>query len=351
MIPELGSQGGFSIEVRYGGVASNTISVPYRPAFTGDPRTDFDHSAQVEEVNQWLIREVAHPDAIARYYHQGEESALKPKIVDEIARLRGLNRDYILANQNPLAASNIETTRSFIQAADQQTEGLSIIERASARLAKFSKWHHLFDLDNTLTQYDGRSTIQVFRQLFPASKWAEEMLSGCAPDREIFNVLHAASWQPALRNRPDLFEEAATKIPVRSGADEYFGVLKANAGKHDVTILSGSFEPFVRRSLQQIPNADGSTVLAVPVDGPTITSIEKGAVIQQLVARDPGEGIIYYGDGESDITALNARDQIALFFVLRGGSFHRAAAEAGVLHVPFGDFEEVRQTMAAIQAA
>src|SRR3989344_3832210 len=89
--------------------------------------------------------------------------------------------------------------------------------------------------------------------------------------------------------------------------------------------------------------------MAVPVEGPTIASIRKGVVIENLVSQDPDTAIVYYGDGESDFAALEAQSEIALFVVLRDSKFHEAVARAGALHVPFDDFTEVRQTMAHIQ--
>jgi 2-hydroxy-3-keto-5-methylthiopentenyl-1-phosphate phosphatase len=308
-----------------------------------------EHLRQVVEYNQWLVCEFASPDAVAKY-HQGDETALRPELHREIQRQKLLNASLVNGNQDPKEAAKLERTKSLIRAADEQTKSLGPIEQARARFSMFEELHHLFDLDNTLTKYDGRTTHQMFRGIFPASEWAELMLKDHAPDRSIFIPLFVASWQPALRRDPDLFANAATKIPIRPGTNEYFGVLKANPDKHKATILSGSFEPFVRRSLAQIPNADGFRVLSVPVDGPTITSIEKGVVIQNLVAADSEKGLVYYGDGESDIAALKAKDQIALFFALQGGSFHKACIEAGVLHIPFKDFNDVRQTMTAIAA-
>ena len=346
MVLEQGPEGGFPIGTVRGEPATSGLS--FSGVIPSDPLRVLDHGARVSEANDWLARHVADPANIARY-HAGDTNALSPDLHAEVQRLRELNEEIANANQAPQVKANLESMRLRIVAADRQNEGADSLTRAAARISQFDRVHHIFDFDNTISDYRGVSTHEMFRRKFPASDKAELMLNSCAPDREIFNTLLAAAWQPALRQFPDLFEDAAGLIPIREGVDEYFKYLTESPGAQ-ATILSGSFEPFVRKSMEAIPNAQSVPILAVPIEGPTIASIKKGVVIEGLVAQDPGTAIVYYGDGESDVPSLEAQGQIALFVVLRGSKFHRAVDEAGALHVPFNDFREVRAKMAHIQA-
>jgi len=349
MIPEQGPQGGLPVGAASGeGTSFQDYSFNGRPVLSGDHPQAPEHHARVNEANTWLAKNVAHPADIARY-HSGDTSALSPGIHAEVQRLQALNDVIIRANQSLRVQANLERMRSLIHAADQQAEGADLHTQVAARLAMFGgRIHHIFDYDNTISDYQGQSTHDMFRTKFPVSEWAELMLTANTPDREIFNTLFAAGWQPAHKQYPELFEGAANLIPIREGADEYFEYLGESSGAR-ATILSGSFEPFVSKSLDRIPHAKGIPVRAVPMNGPTIASIRKGVVIEELVSQYPDEAIIYYGDGESDIPALEAQSQIALFVVLQGCKFHDAVVKEGALHIPFNNFTEVRLKMAHIQ--
>lgn len=349
MTREQAPHGGLSVRTASDKAASFPIfDLNGRSVVEGGHQYEEHHAARVNSANAWLAEKVAHPADIARY-HAGDISALSPHIHAEIQRLQALNDQIVRANQSPRVQANLERMRSLIDTADQQTRGAELYVQVAARLAMFGRnVHHILDYDNTISDYEGQSTHNMFREKFPASNTAEPMLSEHAPDREIFNTLFAAAWQPALEQYPEIFDAAADLIPIRRGADDYFKSLGESPGAR-ATILSGSFEPFVLRSLDRVPHAKAFPVRAVPIAGPTIASIRKGVVIEELVAQDPDTAIIYYGDGESDFAALEAQKEIAMFFVLRDSKFHHAVARAGALHMPFDDFTEVGQHMTRIQ--
>lgn len=307
----------------------------YQDANLGDLR-DRDHMTRLAVINHTIA---LHYDAVADTTH------IASAVADLQADLTGFRAH--VAERYP-AEISAGIAQKFITA-DSLSQGLPETHRVALRLAQFTEGINITsDFDGTISSLD-----KNYLDLIPGSAVVEPAMKD---DRDRFAWHFATGWQPILERFPSLFEHAGEQIPIRPGVNEalaYFADTNAQ-----FRILSANFEPVVIGGLKSIPNAVGTEVTAVTAD--SIAATDKGTYLRAFAAEEPERMQVYLGDGGSDKAALDAADQIGVFFALEGGSFEKELqakkaefAEQGkdLFYFTYRDFHDIKRTMVQISQA
>ena len=222
---------------------------------------------------------------------------------------------------------------------------------ARVRLSRFSGKPTLIpDLDGTLTRsIDPATTFErtgltervdpndYLLRFMPGSSIAEPILK--IKGRAAFPEVFVKTWQKVLEGSPRMFRDAASRVQLRPGVNEFFASAKQDGA--NVTVLSANFLPFVQGVVNQIPDTDDVNVFAVTHDN--LVATEKSLVIEDIAKADPSRPVIYLGDGSSDRNAVNPF--VAFYFALEGSEFATDLTDRGVVHFTYRDFNDVNRTL------
>lgn len=214
--------------------------------------------------------------------------------------------------------------------ADLTTTDQDMDTRVAARLSTMNGVQILSDMDKTITQND------TYLPLIPGSINAETQLE--RQGREAFAEVFVRNWRPALEVDPGAFKEVGKGASLRPGVQELFR--EARASNVEISVLSANFEPFVYGVLSQIPDAEGINVWAVRQN--SIIATDKGSVLKHTAFESPEQGVVFLGDGASDLPTLEARDYIACYFALEGSVFAKQLEEKGLAFYTYRDFNDIR---------
>lgn len=231
----------------------------------------------------------------------------------------------------------------FLEAEAEASPSDDMITHVARRLSKFSgQLQAISDLDGTLTVLNnGRPSYEVH---FPGHVTATP-LQEADPTRSHWLDTFVSSWRPYLKHAPEKFSEAAEHAQLRDGVPEFFQM----AAEQDIKVhvLSASFEPFVTGVINRVPNTDGVHYAAVGHDD--VTSTLKDLHIKHAAAQNPNNPALYFGDGSSDMAAIQAEQYVAAYFALKGSSFEAELQDKALPYFPYEDFNDIARTIKELQ--
>lgn len=199
------------------------------------------------------------------------------------------------------------------------------------------------DFDGTYTNHPVRYLYELPGNRFALPKFTEI-------GRERFALIHEASFVMALTQIPELYKDAADFASFRPGINRFHEYCLQQG--IDVTILSANFELFIKEALNR-QNIRNTNVWGIEKDN--ITAIAKGNALNLMAtkAAEQGKALLFIGDSESDLPALEATDVIAGFLALKDAGFAKALHKRGIPYLPFNDFNQatayVQQVTSAIR--
>lgn len=251
---------------------------------------------------------------VQKYY-----DALPPEtprhIADTVAKLREDIASFRTNVTEFFAPTNAQIAERY-RKADRASVQLSPIDRARMRLDQCEEGVHVIsDFDGTISDLSWN-----YLPLIPGSAIIEPAMQD---ERDKFPEHFAKGWRPILSKLPAVFYEAGQQIPIRSGVPDMLALCNEQNIPFDV--LSANFEPVVKGGLSQLPDAQNVRIFAIKPD--SIAASDKGTYLRALAAENPNRMLLYLGDGSSDKAALDAADQIGVFFALDGSSFHKELAQ------------------------
>ncbi len=192
-----------------------------------------------------------------------------------------------------------------------------------------------------VTDGDGTLTTNTHEYLryIPGSLVAESRVR--RHGRNAFPFVFSQNWREPLILFPHLFELVGREFAtVRPGVFEFFTEAKQNGVQ--ISILTANFEPVTNGFLQQNPQAsDGVIVWGVTPDD--ITSTDKEVALQRFSYTLPDNPVIYIGDGESDKSAAEAREDVLVYFALEGSPFERYLQEKGARYFTYDTFTDIQE--------
>lgn len=259
------------------------------------------------------------------------------KRLDHHLGVLGGFHDYV-ANPANYSLGIKEEIISRYERADEASHGTDMLTRVRERAKQFPDGPEVVtDMDGTLTTLTDMHGHII--EKLPASFIAEQILT--EEGRNAFARVFVSTWEPVLAHGPKIFKAAAKGIEVRDGVDNYF-VETRRAGIKTI-VLSANFEPFVDGVLEQIPNAEGTEVIAVrPGD---LRATEKALVLEHMAKKNPNKPLIYIGDGTSDIKAIAASDMVACYLALEGSQFSAELTAQNIPHLTYRDFYDVTDAL------
>lgn len=245
--------------------------------------------------------------------------------------------------------ANYGTARETLEGRYEQADALphtSQLERVRNRLAQFEGAAALVsDVDLTITTKSVEDERDYLKRLIPGSVRAEEIME--EQGREVFPVVFVTIWQPYLQDPEGakLFRTGGYFVPIRNGVEEFFS--NAQATGTELRLISANFAPFIEGVIEKIPGNEAVTSIeAVTADD--ITATQKGLIIEDYAKSDPNRPLIYIGDGESDIPAID-KDRytsvVAAYFALEGSEFADALAERNLPYFSYRDFNDINKTL------
>lgn len=300
------------------------------------------------EVGEWQNRLATHPLAVelqnmALETHIEAANGVPDYVLTEA---RGLNSEIAAMRRElniPEARKIADQIAARFILADIQTIGKTPEEKARTRLEQADGIHGAMDVDGTLT-VDPDSYLE---RLIPGSRPAEKMLK--THGREAFPLIFPLTWQHGLRTTPEDFRVGGLQAPLREGVNEFFQYAKDT----DMTtsVVTANFDEFTSGILDQIDTApENMDVWAISRD--SIASTDKGAVVTTIAIKDPNKAVIYFGDGSSDLPALEAAPVVAVYFALKDSKFAKQLAELAekgkVVYFEYETFYDVTKKLREI---
>ncbi len=235
---------------------------------------------------------------------------------------------------DPLISARIERIAKRYALVSQGSASTQI----KRRIATSSGIDIVSDLDGTVTykpfNYQGSYT-ELLMENFPGSPLGESILE--EKGRENFPLAHALAWQHGLTMSPDLYRQLGREIPIRDGVKSFFERMHDNGSK--IVILSASFFPFAEEVVARATSADDVEIKAVTHND--ITSTAKREQLLSLAAERPDRGLIFIGDGSSDLPAIEAHHALTGIFALKGGRFAEELETRHIPHLQYRDFNDI----------
>lgn len=269
-------------------------------------------------------------DYSAKLYHSAINN--DPKLLEHrISELELPTQKLLesIAQCNPRVKASIEAKYPPIRAEESD---FFYVRR---RLHEFPAPPHIIsDLDGTITSFN--APTPPYERFFPANSLAEP-IQLLDPNRINWVTTFITTWQPYLKEVPEVFEQAAEIAELRDGVNEFFYMSKTKG--IPVTILSANMEPFVKGVLAKIEHARGIPHVAVSHND--ISATRKDLWITKLALSKPNHPVIYIGDGSSDAITINVNSLVGCYFALKDSSFEKALKDHGLPHFTYTDFNEI----------
>lgn len=224
--------------------------------------------------------------------------------------------------------------------ADLDTVGRSMEEHAARRI-QGRNLHIVSDFDGTIT----KDPEKYLTRLIPGSFVAEEYLH--ENGRESFHEIFPIAWAPSLDKDPTTYREGGRQVELREGVNDLFKTMNEKNAK--VTVLSANHYAFVEGGLDQLPDAKDVQVMAIRPD--SILSTEKGGILKFFAAEGgENEALVFIGDGASDLPTLDAKNVVALYFVLEGSTFAKQLEATNATYFTYRDFKDIDVKLREIDA-
>ncbi len=285
-----------------------------------------DHDTAVFIINTSVRRFVEN-----RNGHSPNVDQERDRLQGEIVSFRNSVDNYL-----PQVADAIRERYHF---ADVNTYGTSMNERLRRRLGT-QKLNIVTDVDGTITQNPKDYLLSL-----PGSAIGEELLT--VNGRETFPDVFASTWQEALRKAPSLFKKVGQGVPIREGVREFIQTAKQK--EWPITALSANFLPFVEGVFDQIPEIQGSEIIAITSE--SLLATDKGSVLRYLAIKNNQNAAIFIGDGGTDLPSLDAHDVIAWYYALEGSVFAKELALLRMPHSTYRNFHDIRLELEEIKAS
>jgi len=221
----------------------------------------------------------------------------------------------------------------------KETDGeIDMIEIIRQRISHFDGIQIATDLDKTL------STHANYLQMIPGSVQAENYMAHPDHGRNSFPLVFARYWQEAMKVLASNFYTIGKHIiPMRSGVEDFFKITE-QAGI-PVDIMSANFRPLVNGFISRLQTSNIRNTYAIEVNN--ILATDKSTLIQKTAIANPTLALFYFGDGDSDLPAMDekARRVVACYFALEGGTFATNLKEAHLPYVTFRSFHDINNVL------
>lgn len=312
----------------------------YSPHTLGD-LGEHQHRDVIDLVNR------KHEEALRRRTELGvsteyEEQQEEQRLLDNMQRAR----DQL---ETRGARHRLRQVQAKIRAADQESIAfgkVSATDIVARRLSKFNKLSIASDMDNTITDMEqGDYLIGNI----PASKFAEQHLA--IHGRSSFPTAFVRHWQPYLRQHPILFYNGGRSedVVLRKGVDQFAD--HAQKKGWDFQVVSANFEPFVHGVLSKTRLKNiVSKIHAIKADN--INATDKATVLKREVIENPNTGLVFVGDGSSDLESIDAHETTIAYFALEGSSFARDLAKAAqtkpIVYFTYKTYTDIQNQLDAI---
>lgn len=291
----------------------------------------FNHSTKLYLINKALGQYGDNYKEALTSDNGVREKALERKayVSAEVAKLQGQLADYREFVDRFPAEVKERVTGRYAKAKASLPEDAPMNDKIAARLAEFNGVQIIADVDKTITLHD------KYLPNIPGSHHAEKEIK--EKGRDIFPEALVRYWREAMIVDPEAFADVGRNAPLRPGVPEFFKRAKESGVKADV--LSANFMPLVEGVLEQIPDAEGANVWAVTHNN--VIATDKGTVLKHNALMDPEKAVIFIGDGNSDIPALEAASTVAVYFALDGSSFAKELEDKKLPYITYRDFNDI----------
>jgi 2-hydroxy-3-keto-5-methylthiopentenyl-1-phosphate phosphatase len=229
---------------------------------------------------------------------------------------------------NIVASEYKKADKEFQEGVIPKNKLLAMDERVRQRIENFDGVQMATDADLTMT------TNADYLHMIPGSVQAENYMAHEKHGREKFPLVFSRYWREAIQRLASNFFTIGKNVEFRPGVQEFFEEAhKANIPR---TIISANFRPLIDGILSRLPFKKDVRTFAVEENDISVT--DKGTVLQKLVIENPQLALFYFGDGGSDLPAVQGKtgEVIACYFALKGGSFAEALKAA---NLPFYEYE------------
>lgn len=274
---------------------------------------------------------------IREFSKSGDPKSLAPEVLELSQKHRNMLDRFDKFITSPQVQSILEERHEKYKIADQLTQGKTNKERIEERMAQCGDEIELvFDLDNTITDHSKQKKQGMVDPNLLGSAVLDPYIG---TNREYFPEAYSAGWQELVDKYPEVFTEGGMMTKFRDGMPELLEALAKDPKIH-VTILSTSFEPFVKEVLNKIPNSEKFSIISITKRN--LLSSGKGDWLKSIAYKNPQRSVFYIGDGKSDIPTLEAQDAVTGYFALEGSTFEEALKNNNVLYLPYKSGDDLK---------
>jgi 2-hydroxy-3-keto-5-methylthiopentenyl-1-phosphate phosphatase len=238
-----------------------------------------------------------------------------------------------------------EAIRRSYEWADSMTEDMPLIDRIAARVAVMGgEFLPTTDFDKTATDGDDHIDLMPTKRLEALiKKYGRENFATLA----LSTVFGVGSYH-AIQELRDI---AKNHVRIRKGFNEFVEFSNRELNVRPV-IISANFQEFVEAALENVPAADNG-VRIISVKGaasePNVISTRKDKVVEYLARLNPHRAVTVAGDGDSDVPALDASDNVAVYFALENAGFEKKCHERGVFYLTYGPYSDITRHLKNIK--
>lgn len=297
---------------------------------------------KIEAIHAWFEDKVQ-ASGIRDIAATGNTSLLAPHLQEHLTVLERKNALLMQDVRSPRADREIGRRMSLRRQADALTQGADPVAIIAQRVAQYPGGIHVVsDLDNTITDHSKLHKVNGIDPTLLGSALADPLHG---PRRMYFPEAFVSIWGPLLRDFHSVFYEGGQHAPLREGAEDLFAYLNQQGIPTD--ILSTNFIPFVQAVAERVGASSETRLLAVTEDD--ITATLKGDILHSLAIAHPREGILYIGDGESDLPTLQAEYVVEGYGALAGSAFDKTLTDENIVHFTYETAHDIQNQLMQLQ--